>query len=114
MPSQVSAYRIFVGSPSGLEEERKRFREVVNEYNESDALENGVLFIPVGWELTLRGMGRPQQLINDDLKRCDYCVILLHDRWGTPSSTAGQYSSGTEEEYALAKQLFQTALCWTC
>ena len=79
----------------------------MNEYNESDALESGLLFIPVGWELTLRGMGRPQQVINDDLRRCDYGVFVLHDRWGSPTSKSGGYSSGTEEEYALARQLGQ-------
>lgn len=105
MPSQVVVYRVFIGSPGGLEPERARFREVINEYNESDALDEGLLFVPIGWEVTLRGMGRPQQLINRDLRRCDYCVFVLHDRWGSPTSRNLQFSSGTEEEFALARQL---------
>ncbi|HTU46251.1 MAG TPA: DUF4062 domain-containing protein [Bryobacteraceae bacterium] len=107
MPREVSAYQVFIASPGGLDEERKRFREIVNEHNENHALENGVLFIPVGYEQTPRGMGRPQQLINDDLKRSDYCIFLLHDRWGSPTSKPALYSSGTEEEFSLAMELFR-------
>jgi tetratricopeptide (TPR) repeat protein len=50
-------------------------------------------------------VGRPQALINEDLKRCDYAVFVLHDRWGTP--TGGGYTSGTEEEWALAEALYK-------
>lgn len=105
MPSHVSVYRVFIASPGGLEQERERFREIINEYNETDALEGGVLFFPIGWELTIRGMGRPQKLINDDIRRCDYCLLVLHDRWGTPPSPDTSFTSGTEEEYALARTL---------
>lgn len=105
VPQELVAYRIFIASPGGLNEERMRFRDVINEFNENDAIENGMLFIPVGWELTLRGMGRPQQLINEDLRRSDYCVLLLHDRWGSPTSESSQYSSGTQEEYSIAREL---------
>jgi hypothetical protein len=105
MPSAITAYRVFIASPSGLDEERRRFREILNEFNEDQAIESGVMFIPIGWELTLAGMGRPQGLVNDDLQRCDYSVLLLHDRWGNPPSLIGPYSSGTEEEYHLVRRL---------
>ena len=102
MPDQITAYRIFIATPGGLEEERRLIHKLVNEYNEMDAIERGVLFIPVGWELTLPGRGRPQALINEDLKRCDYFVMILHDRWGSPPDPEGKATSGTEEEYNLA------------
>ena len=57
-----------------------------------------------GVEDTIGGVGRPQALINEDLKQCDYAVFVLHDRWGTPSGNG--YTSGTEEEWALAEQLY--------
>lgn len=104
MPSKVTVYRVFIASPGGLEQEREAFRRVLNDYNESDALEDDVLFIPVGWELARAGMGRPQELINKDLRRCDYCVLVLRDRWGSPAGGAGKYSSGTEEEYHIARE----------
>src|SRR5262249_5927005 len=65
----------------------------------------GALFHPVGWEDTIAGVGRPQALINEDLKQCDYAVFVVHDRWGTP--TGGGYTSGTEEEWALAEELYE-------
>ena len=62
-------------------------------------------FLPTGWEDTLSGVGRPQSLINEDVQRCDYFVLVLWDRWGTPPRAgAGPYSSGTEEEYHVARQ----------
>ena len=103
MPSQVTAVRVFVASPGGLEKEREAFRRIINDYNESDALEAGVLFIPVGWELAMAGIGRPQELINQELRRCDYCVVVLWDRWGSAPAIGGKYSSGTEEEYYVAR-----------
>jgi len=104
MPSSVTVYRVFIASPGGLEPERECFRRVLNDYNESEALEDGALFIPIGWELARAGMGRPQKLINKDLRRCDFCVLVLRDRWGSPAGGGTQYSSGTEEEYRVARE----------
>jgi hypothetical protein len=33
-------------------------------------------------EDTLGGIGRPQELINEDLRQCDHAVFVWHDRWG--------------------------------
>ena len=49
-------------------------------------------------------MGRPQELINEDLRRCDFCVVVLRDRWGSPAGGGSHYSSGTEEEYYVARE----------
>src|SRR5690348_4897030 len=66
---------------------------------------HNVTFQPVGWEETIVGVGRPQELINEDLRQCDYAVFVLHDRWGSP--TGGGYTSGVEEEWALAEELYK-------
>ena len=58
-------------------------RDVIEKYNSEDAIRRGVVFIPVGWELTLGGLGRPQAIINQDLEECDAFVLVLHDRWGS-------------------------------
>src|SRR5437660_10778803 len=106
MPSQLTAYRIFIASPGGLDAERRLFRDVVNRYNELHAIPRGVLFIPIGWDLALAGRGRPKELISSWLRRCDYFVLILWDRWGSPPSRKGPYTSGTEEEFHLACSLY--------
>ena len=37
MPSKITRYRIFIATPSGLDDVRKAFREVLHEYNETEA-----------------------------------------------------------------------------
>jgi tetratricopeptide (TPR) repeat protein len=104
MANDLRAYRVFIASPSGLAQERQSFRMSLAQYNEDEALERGVSFWPVGWEDTLGGVGRPQSLINEDIKRCDYFVLVLCDRWGSPPSAgSGAFTSGTEEEYHVAR-----------
>jgi tetratricopeptide (TPR) repeat protein len=101
MPSNLVSYSIFIASPSGLDEERKTFKTEINEYNDCEAHSRGVHFEPVGWEETLGGVGRPQELINEEIKKSDYFILLLWDRWGSPTGKA-PYTSGTHEEYQLA------------
>lgn len=111
MAEQITCYRIFIASPSGLEAERQAFRQTILAYNESEALYRGVIFLPMGWELAPGGVGRPQSLINQELRRCDYFVLLLAERWGTPpfAGPHSPYTSGTEEEYNLALDCLHNA-----
>lgn len=105
MPRSFTQYRIFIGSPGGLEEERKLFRAALDRCTELHGEPRGVTFYPVGWEETVAGVGRPQELINKDLRQCDYAIFVLHDRWGSP--TGNGHSSGTEEEWKLAEELYR-------
>lgn len=109
MPKELKAYRVFIASPGGLEVERRAFRDTINEFNEDFANNRGLHFIPIGWELEPPGCGRPQSIINQRVKECDYFVLLLHNRWGTPPVTLddsldGQPTSGTHEEFIVAEQ----------
>lgn len=106
MSTQITNYRVFIASPGGLDDERNAFRQTLVVYSESDALPRGALFSPIGWEATLRGVGRAQAIINEEVKQCDFFVLLLWDRWGTPTGGDGKYTSGTEEEYAIAWECF--------
>src|SRR5438270_6162608 len=105
MPRSLTQYRVFIGSPGGLDEERTRFRDLLEKFSKLHAEPSGVTFHPVGWEDTIGGVGRPQELINQDLKQFDYAVFVLHDRWGTP--TGSGHTSGTEEEWEIAEQLYR-------
>jgi tetratricopeptide (TPR) repeat protein len=108
LASNIRLYRVFIASPGGLGDERQAFKETLNEYNESEAIDRCALFLPVAWELTLPGIGRPQALINQDVEKCDYFVLLLWDRWGSPTDAENtpRYSSGVEEEFQLAWSCF--------
>jgi hypothetical protein len=107
MPKSLTQYRVFIGSPGGLKEEREGFRDKLQKFTNLHGEPRGVTFHPVGWEDTIGGVGRPQGIINEDLKQCDYAVFVLHDRWGTP--TGSRHSSGTEEEWELAESLYKEA-----
>jgi len=103
MPRPITQYRVFIGSPGGLEEERRAFREAIEKFNRDHADHAGAMFAPVACEDALPGNGRPQDLINQDLMTCDYAVFLFHDRWGSPAGADGRV--GTEEEWDLAQDL---------
>ena len=77
MPAEIRAYRVFIACPGGLETERKVFRDVLREWNDMVCLDRGIAFHPIGWEDTLPGKGRPQTLINSDVRKCDFLVLLL-------------------------------------
>ncbi|HEV7805248.1 MAG TPA: tetratricopeptide repeat protein [Solirubrobacteraceae bacterium] len=102
----LKAFRVFIASPSGLDEERRLFRTTLQVFNEDDANERGAAFLPIGWETTIGGVGRPKDLINQDVRRSDYCVVVLWDRWGSATGS-GEYTAGTEEEYNLAIECLQ-------
>ena len=92
--------RIFIGSPSDLSKERELFPKVIEHINEIKAISLGILLEPVGWEDTLPGRGRPQAKINADLRQCDFALMLLWKRWGSPTK---KHDSGFKEEYEVAK-----------
>src|SRR3972149_8516176 len=82
----------------------RRLKTLLKSTNVSCARKRGVVFEPGGWEFALPGMGRPQSLINEGVRSCDYFLMVLHDRWGQPTE-AGEtpkFKSGTHEEYCVA------------
>jgi uncharacterized protein YjbI with pentapeptide repeats len=107
MPRLIHDLGVFIATPSGLDAERKAFRETLEEHNELDPQGRSVIFTPIGWELTLGGHGRPQELINEDLMKCDYFILVLWDRWGSPTDNDGIFTSGCHEEFELAIRCLQ-------
>jgi len=109
MSRSLKEYRVFCASPGGLQRERKAFKEIIETYNKQDAGQRGVHFVPVGWEDTLPGGGRPQAKINEEIRTCDYFLLMFWNRWGTapddPKNT--KYTSGTEEEYYVALECYE-------
>ena len=73
----LKGLQIFIASPSGLEAERKVFSEEITEYNTAEANARGVHFIPVGWDIALGGVKRPQSEINKLVEKCDYFILVV-------------------------------------
>lgn len=106
MPESIKIVRVFIGSPSGLEDERRAAREIVHEINQSNSEHWGCQFKLVGWEDTIPGYQRPQSLINIDLDKCQYFIGVLWNRWGTkPDLEGSEFTSGFDEEFHRARDL---------
>lgn len=98
MPTQSKVYRVMIGSPSDLAEERLAATAAVNEWNAQHADAEGAVLLPVKWEthaMPTSGV-RPQSAINDQLvDHCDILVGMFRTKLGTATGVA---ASGTVEE----------------
>jgi hypothetical protein len=94
--------RVFLASPGDLSEERKLAKSAVDEFNGLFSESYGYQVDLVGWEDTVSVFGRPQELINGDLARCELFVGVVWKKWGTPPSVNGPYTSGFEEEFRVS------------
>lgn len=104
MSKTLQVIRVFLASPGDLSEERNLFPSIIGQFNEFKADAMDVELRAFGWEDTLPGWGRPQALINDEVRSSDIFIMLLWKRWGTPS---GEFSSGTEEEFNIAYERYK-------
>lgn len=100
MPSTRKILRAFLASPGDLQEERSAIRKAIAEFNESLADALGYQIELLGWEDTVAGFGRPQELINQEVDQCDLFIGLMWKRWGTPPDKDGKFTSGFHEEFA--------------
>ena len=94
--------RVFLASPGDLRDERVAAKAMVDHINKMLSDFEGYHVDLVGWEDTLPQYGRAQAVINQDLETCELFVGMLWERWGTPPSKDGSYTSGFEEEYEIA------------
>lgn len=109
MPTDVQAHLVFLASPGGLDEERTAVRREIAEFNEERLIDTGRIYVAKGWEDVAGTLGRAQSAINPLVRTCDYLIMLLADRWGTPPGESPGPTSGTEEEFRLAQQLVADA-----
>jgi len=94
--------RVFLASPGDLQDERKAVPRVVEELNVILANRLGYQVELVGWEDTVSKYGRPQQIINLEVDRCDLFIGMMWKKWGTPPDNNGDYTSGFHEEFERA------------
>jgi tetratricopeptide (TPR) repeat protein len=105
--------RIFVASPRDVATERASITTIIEDLK-SLAEYVGVTLELLDWRKVLPDLGRPEQVILDQLKPTmwDLFIGILWHRFGTPSKksdpkTGKEYLSGTEEEFRMAYRLWQ-------
>lgn len=96
--SKAPSHQIFIASPGDLTNERACVVACINEVNLSHLGTDLPDFVGVGWEESVGTARRPQEVINEELRRCDYMIVLLKEQWGSPPGAGWGYTSGTEEE----------------
>ncbi len=105
MSVDATVYNVFFASPVNLKEERKAFSPTLYTYSFCESLSQNVMFAPKLWEFDVNpGMGRPQDLINKILDESDYMILVLWDRWGSPSGSTEGSTSACEEEFRRARR----------
>lgn len=92
---------VFVASPGDVAQEREALAAVASRINRITGRDWGWEIDLRGWEDTLPGYSRPQELINPDIDKCDIFIGVLWKRWGQPTGT---HSSGFEEELERASR----------
>lgn len=98
MPIPVTAYKVLIGSPSDVSNERKIVESAIHAWNSINGIDKEKILIPVMWEsdsAPLQG-DRPQGILNDLMvKKCDIIIAVFWSRLG---SDTGAEKSGTVEE----------------
>lgn len=91
-------FRVVVGSPGDVAEERKLARDIIYSWNDHNAHRYNAVLLPVLWEThAVPELGdRPQAIINRQLIQTSQILIgIFWTRLGTPTDAA---ESGTAEE----------------
>lgn len=98
MSFKAETYRVMIGSPSDLSEERQAATDAINDWNAQHAAADGVVLLPVKWETHAMPQAgvRPQHAINDQLVR--HSDILIGMFWTKLGTSTGIAESGTAEE----------------
>lgn len=98
MAQTITLYKLFVASPSDLNDERGLIEDIVDELNLSVFNNSDIKLELIKWETHVNpGVGDyPQQVINSDIPDYDIFIGLLWSKFGTPTQ---EYGSGTVEEF---------------
>ncbi|GAB5566067.1 MAG: hypothetical protein Wins2KO_31300 [Winogradskyella sp.] len=107
MPSTITKYKIFLASPSDVQDERVSIDEVINELNLTFGKQQDIYLELLKWETHSApaiAINHPQEIINTDIgKDYDLFIGLIWKKFGTPTIEA---DSGTEEEFLNAYERF--------
>jgi galactose-1-phosphate uridylyltransferase len=98
MENNLKKIRVFVASPHDVEPERQKVKNIIENLN--TVYSGRKIYIEfVGWEIFIPGMGRPQEVINNQIGEFDIFIGIMWKWFGKPTGVA---ESGTEEEFRIA------------
>lgn len=97
--------RVFLACPGDLVAERSRFPRILETVNVLRAHSMGFHLEAIGWERVVPSFGRPQELINKELKTAHLTVVVFWNKIGAPSDVKGELT-GTLEEFQIAAQRY--------
>jgi hypothetical protein len=104
----VRIIRVFVSSPSDVQEERTVLDEVIGSINRTDGQAHGFRLELFKWEENVVPQigPKPQQVVDSQTPLYDIYLGIMSTRFGTPT---GRYGSGTEKEFRDALGHWQKA-----
>src|SRR5437868_13896458 len=113
MPTERRSFyqivRVFLACPGDLVSERSKFPRLLESINNLRAHSLGFHLQAVGWERVMPSFGRPQELINSELRSADLIVVMFWNRIGFPSQKDSK-KTGTVEEFELAREIYKSSI----
>jgi hypothetical protein len=97
-PYRATVYRVVVGSPSDVAQERVVTRDAIYSWNDHNSRRFGAILLPVLWEThsTPEIGNRPQAIINRQLIDDGHILVCLF--WSRIGTQTGEAEAGTIEE----------------
>ena len=114
MPYRATVYRVVVGSPSDVAEERLVVRDAIYSWNDHNSQRLGAVLLPVMWEThsTPEIGDRPQAIVNRQIIDDGHVLVCLFwTRIGTPT---GEAESGTIEEIERSVKSGKPVMIYFC
>jgi hypothetical protein len=74
-------HRIFCATPWELEAERGRFHDLIGNFNETAAIQKGILYVPVSL-INIRDKRPLQYAVDENIRDCRHYILLLSEDWG--------------------------------
>ena len=112
MPQLIHNYNLFVASSNELMAQREDVEKIVAEINSIYGEFRGIKLSTLRWERdTYSQLGRPQQVVNDQIGRYDILVGMMWKRYGMDARHPEHPGeSGTAEEFRLAREAYEKGL----
>jgi Domain of unknown function (DUF4062) len=112
MPFPATGINVMIASPSDVQQERQAARDLIHEWNDTNAQDQRIVLLPMGWEShsSPRMGDRPQAIINSQL--LDHCDLLVAIFWTRLGTSTGEAASGTVEEITKHVAAGKTAMVY--